>query len=72
LPPVQVHMPNGEVRSIPAVPLPVRFDEMLQSWDLAFKGLETSDFVAGQVWAAVGADRFLLDSGGNGWTCRRP
>jgi predicted phage terminase large subunit-like protein len=34
---------------------------MIQSWDLAFKDLATSDFVAGQVWAAIGADRFLLD-----------
>jgi predicted phage terminase large subunit-like protein len=54
-------MPDGEMRSIPAVPLPDRFDQVVQSWDLAFKGLTTSDYVVGQVWAAVGADRFLLD-----------
>lgn len=34
---------------------------MIQSWDLAFKDLETSDYVVGQVWAALAADRFLLD-----------
>lgn len=28
---------------------------------MAFKDLDTSDFVVGQVWAAFGADRFLLD-----------
>jgi predicted phage terminase large subunit-like protein len=61
LPPVPVRMPNGGVCSIPAVPLPDRFDEMLQSWDLAFKDLETSDFVVGQVWGALRADRFLVD-----------
>ena len=61
LPPVSVRMPDGEVRSIPAVPLPDRFDQVVQSWDLAFKDLATSDYVVGQVWAAVGADRFLLD-----------
>jgi len=61
LPPVPVRMPDGEVLSMPAVPLPAQFDEVLQSWDLSFKGLETSDYVAGQVWAALGADRFLLD-----------
>jgi phage terminase large subunit-like protein len=43
------------------VPLPAQFDDVIQSWDLAFKNLETSDYVVGQVWAAVAADRFLLD-----------
>jgi len=38
LPPVPVRMPDGEVCSIPAVPLPDRFAEMLQSWDLAVRG----------------------------------
>jgi hypothetical protein len=61
LPPVSVRMPDGEVRSVPAVQLPDRFDQVVQSWDLAFKDLATSDYVVGQVWAAVGADRFLLD-----------
>jgi predicted phage terminase large subunit-like protein len=28
---------------------------------MAFKNLETSDYVAGQVWGARGADRFLVD-----------
>ena len=54
-------MPDGEVRSIPAVPLPDPFDQVVQSRDLAFKDLATNDYVVGQVWAARGADRFLLD-----------
>lgn len=37
------------------------WDDMIQSWDLAFKGLDTSDFVVGQVWGKRGADRWLLD-----------
>src|SRR5579872_6895497 len=61
LPPVMVRMPDGEVRNIPAVPLPRNFDSVLESWDLSFKDLGTSDFVVGQVWAALKADRFLLD-----------
>ena len=61
LPPVPVRMPDGEIRKIPAIPLPQQFDQVLQSWDLAFKDLATSDYVVGQVWGAVGADRFLLD-----------
>lgn len=61
LPPVMVRMADGELRSIPAVALPENFDQVIQSWDLAFKDLKTSDYVAGQVWGAVKADRFLLD-----------
>jgi len=37
------------------------WDDLLQSWDCAFKDLETSDFVVGQVWGRRGADRWLLD-----------
>jgi predicted phage terminase large subunit-like protein len=61
LPPVQVRMPDGEVLSIQAVPVPASFDTMIQSWDMTFKDLATSDYVVGQVWGAVKADRFLLD-----------
>ena len=61
LPPVQVPLADGTVKSIAAVALPESFDQVVQSWDLAFKDLATSDYVVGQVWAARGADRFLLD-----------
>ena len=38
------------------------FPEMwLQSWDMAFKGTDGSDYVAGQVWCQKAADRFLVD-----------
>lgn len=36
-------------------------DELLMSWDMAFKDTKSSDFVVGQVWARRGADVFLLD-----------
>lgn len=32
----------------------------LDSWDAAFKGTDSSDFVVGQRWCRKGADRFLL------------
>lgn len=32
----------------------------LDSWDMAFKGTETSDYVVGQRWVRVGANRFLI------------
>lgn len=34
---------------------------LTQSWDLAFAGKATSDFVVGQVWAQHGADAYLVD-----------
>lgn len=37
------------------------FDDLLISWDMAFKGTDGSDYVAGQVWGRRGADAFLLD-----------
>ena len=61
LPPVTVRLPDGTMASVPAVPLPEEFDSCMQSWDLAFKDSAGSDYVVGQVWAAIGADRFLLD-----------
>jgi len=36
-------------------------DEMVMSWDMAFKDTKSSDFVVGQVWARRGADVYLLD-----------
>lgn len=41
--------------------LPAQFDQMLQSWDCAFKELRDTDFVVGQVWGAKGASAFLRD-----------
>jgi predicted phage terminase large subunit-like protein len=61
LPPVSVRMPDGSAAQIEAAELPERFEMILQSWDMAFKDLSTSDYVVGQVWAQRGADRFLLD-----------
>ena len=35
--------------------------ELVQSWDLAFKGEDSSDYVVGQVWLRVGNTAYLLD-----------
>lgn len=40
---------------------PDRFEQVLQSWDLAFKGGPKNDYVVGQVWGIRGANRYLLD-----------
>ena len=41
--------------------LPIHFDKEVQSWDCTFKATDTSDFVAGGVWARKKAQYFLLD-----------
>lgn len=40
---------------------PSSFHEMLQSWDCTFKDADSSDYVVGQVWGRIGADKYLLD-----------
>ena len=40
---------------------PRDFDEVLQSWDCAFKDKQSSDPVSGQVWAYKGANKYLVD-----------
>jgi len=41
--------------------LPDELDQQVQSWDMAFKDLSTSDYVAGGVWGTKMADRYLLE-----------
>jgi hypothetical protein len=36
--------------------LPPEFDQLIQSWDLAFKDLKKSDYTVGQVWGRKGAN----------------
>jgi predicted phage terminase large subunit-like protein len=44
-----------------AASLPQDFDTIVQSWDLAFKDADTSDYVVGQVWAKKDGRFYLLD-----------
>lgn len=41
--------------------VPSTFDRVIQSWDLAFKATDTSDFVVGQVWGLSNGKAYLLD-----------
>ena len=38
-------------------------DEVIQSWDMAFKDTKTSDYVAWGVWARIGTTAHLVDVG---------
>jgi len=42
--------PHNVPEAESAAELPARVDEQMQSWDCAFKDLETSHFVFGQAW----------------------
>lgn len=46
---------------------PDRFDQVIQSWDCAFKDLDTSDYVVGQVWGRLGANCYLLEQVRGRW-----
>jgi predicted phage terminase large subunit-like protein len=59
LPPVIVRLPDGTQQAIVAIEMPYHVNEQIQSWDCAFKDLETSDYVVGQAWARLGALYFL-------------
>jgi predicted phage terminase large subunit-like protein len=37
------------------------FDEIVGSWDCTFKDNNDSDYVVGQVWGRIGANKYLLD-----------
>jgi predicted phage terminase large subunit-like protein len=43
------------------------FDDLLMSWDMAFKDTEDADFVVGQVWGRRGADAYLLEQVRGQW-----
>ena len=60
LPPVVIRLPDGSQQLIDAV-IVAYVDEQVQSWDCAFKDLETSDYVVGQVWGRRGPNFLLLD-----------
>lgn len=41
--------------------MPAQFDQVITSWDCAFKDEKDSDFVCGMVWGRIGANFYLLD-----------
>jgi predicted phage terminase large subunit-like protein len=59
----EVETPEGKRlapdRTYRRAQLPIHFDEHIQSWDMAFKKKDDSDFVVGQVWSRSGADLYL-------------
>lgn len=58
--PVRISLPDGTCVEKTPVELPVAFEQMVNSWDMAFKGNDDNDYVAGHAWGRVGANTFLL------------
>jgi predicted phage terminase large subunit-like protein len=53
--PLWREQPDGSMR------VSDEYDQVIQSWDMAFKDTKGSDYVVGQVWARRGTHAFLLD-----------
>lgn len=51
---------RGWWRWYDALPQPLDWDELIWSWDMAFKDAETSSYVVGQLWGRIGADKYLI------------
>lgn len=50
------------------VKLPVDFEQVIMSWDMTFKDTQGSDWVVGQCWGGIGADRYLIDQVRGRWS----
>lgn len=71
LPPVVIRLSDGGYIEKHAEPLPARYDRLIQSWDMTFKGIKAAmgdpDFVVGQVWGELFASKYLLDQERGQW-----
>jgi len=54
-------MADGHQHAHAQAELPARFDEEIDSWDMAFKDASGSSYVVGQAWARAKGQKFLLD-----------
>ncbi len=61
LPPVTMKNIDGVFQNYYAQDLPEYWDEMVQSWDCAFKDQERNDYVCGEVWGRRTESYYLLD-----------
>lgn len=57
--PVVIDIGSRKVEKKPVL-IPEAFEQVVQSWDAAFKDGADNDYVAGHVWARVGADCYML------------
>lgn len=60
-PPVAVKVSETETVYVESIEIPENLEELVQSWDCAFKKKEDTDYIAGGVWARSGPKVFLMD-----------
>lgn len=58
--PVQVKNPGQQAIDKTPIPIPIAFEQIVQSWDCTFKDEKDNDFVAGHVWGRIGANVYLI------------
>lgn len=58
--PVRVKVPGRLPIEKAPVPIPLAFEQVVQSWDFTFKDEADSDFVAGHAWGRIGSNVYLL------------
>lgn len=61
LSPVLTKDEEGNVIECQVIDLPETLAGLLQSWDMTFTNTTDSDYVVGQIWGWLAADRFLMD-----------
>lgn len=52
---------GGDLSADERIELPNEFQQVVMSWDMAFKDLKTSDWVVGTAWGRIDSDYFLID-----------
>jgi predicted phage terminase large subunit-like protein len=57
---IRISLSDGSFVERLPVELPSAFEQVVQSWDMAFKGGSENDYVAGHVWARTGANAYLM------------
>ena len=59
--PIHMSLGDGNFVDIMPVDLPPAFEQVVQSWDMTFKGADENDFVAGHAWGRLGSNSYLLE-----------
>lgn len=58
--PVRISLTDGTFVERTPIELPAAFEQIINSWDMTFKGNDENDYVAGHAWGRTGANVFLL------------
>lgn len=65
--PVVIRAPGQPVIEKIPVEIPPAFEQVVQSWDMAFKDEADNDLVAGHAWGRIAANTYLFDRESDQW-----